>query len=1768
MIAVNDFYLNSYQNYLNNLINDNLNKTNELRIVIQSLMPNQVLSIFSYISENLSREKTFKSYLKVAKGLVSYWNKQPLNNLDHLALKKLEQNDWIDYKDQLTWYRNRTLKDENTDKLLILLAGLDHTTDKGGLSDFFICDDEKIWLSLKNNHLSWISSAFNQVGIMVSDSQLNQLDRYLKQVNTLIPLTLNQRSQLLIDCFHETETINTFEGIMVNFFKVLPKLGIPFLNIENDLKVFESKQGLIHLKSAYEFISHVRYKVPARKKNDYKKITKQLKTLDFKLQDIHGNSYSDLNTYLEKVNQFIFNADLDAKKSLREIDLLPLLKALGLKEEKQKSKSTIPLYRGQSLETIHKGLLYALREYQNDELNINDIEEIKIFVAHFQHDLSDEDSESQDLSKTALAQKILHSALAGIEDQINTLNIGLDSVKINFLPLYQDGHSTFECTFKTTNPVVQFKIELINQDSSENYVFKWAFSEYQIERVHVILAQKILEKLRSREFILPVFAIPSQAFKAIYYATDEQEACRLLSLGLSNLTSYDIFEKFSISSHPRVLELCLELKEEYIKFIQTYLNHGRYVAQSTSYQLTATYTKLCKEIKAINPYDASDIIERLYYSFFIIENRDKFDFKQIDQVLLTGFHPSVIELIQAQSIFITEAIEQNYQTEKLLKFPTFDQIFRLSEIQAPILALRQKQGISTHIKSFSWLHFLGQVPNGELDLVVQALLRDNDIDEDEEVKEIIKKVPEQDIINNILNDYGLVNSHVRNGLRLLAINVFNLPSILSGLQQYLSNTILKDPNAANHYSVQITIYTVGLSRLNAVNALKAWQAYMIDKFSRKDKNLDLKISHFVSSKTNINNDLRFGTSKHLYPWNSYDLAFNFNLLSSQTIGRTEAAPIFEFNSSANRLKIYPIIYYPKPIYSQSEHIRQLLLSNRRIQVQSNHADLTARLEVADRSQSQQYFVLSEARYDENAQDLIQTLHKMAQWIVNIDPFFDHHLLKLNNTNHSHKVISFSSGYGAYGELNVTVSAEKQAYEILRNQIKRHLSANMPFLNSANIPYLVDKINILNEGLSGIASVKAILGDSEIIRNLYGYALAMQAVPLMSDSIIEQWIPLDAFPHWFEGEEYRPDLLKVSLKISEDNHPILYAKVIEAKVGAEIEDLLEKAEAQIEAGLVHLKSLFTPIKESEANAYDSRYWWGQLYRAIILRSQLDRSKISLNNLNIALEKLADGEFDIHWSSEIIICNTGTRHHDVETTEFYFSNDLLHGIEKKYLVHQYSALSFEEVLLSGLDVELTTEEEANKSLISPTITISANHSTDQNTDNATNNNEDTSIENTNSRYVDVTTNSTNESGNISIVAVAVANESTSDQNVFIQNIINSEIDISDDSNELNHNATCNEDAKTLKTEIVFGTTGKLKNPVVWPFNHSQLNNRHMLIFGSSGFGKTYAIQCFLAELASVGLSSFIIDYTNGFLPNHTETIYRDICKPKDYYVALTPLPINPFKAYSSEIAPGIVIPQKSFDVATRVRSILCSVYTDFGSQQQAIIDKVLEQGLEKNDKYSFTDFLNDLEEDTSTQGQTVANKIRSLVKQNSFDAQTENNLYEEQLRKQYPVQVIQLSTIAPDLQKILTEFILWDVWAYAQKYGRKDKPITIVLDEVQNLDHSPDSPIDKLLREGRKFGISLILATQTLSKFNKEQKDRLFLASTKLFFKPAATEVDSFAKLLSQVNSNFSVQKWRDELNKLTKGNCLYLGYVENQQGLLEEKILHLNITTFEARDFKA
>ncbi len=125
-----------------------------------------------------------------------------------------------------------------------------------------------------------------------------------------------------------------------------------------------------------------------------------------------------------------------------------------------------------------------------------------------------------------------------------------------------------------------------------------------------------------------------------------------------------------------------------------------------------------------------------------------------------------------------------------------------------------------------------------------------------------------------------------------------------------------------------------------------------------------------------------------------------------------------------------------------------------------------------------------------------------------------------------------------------------------------------------------------------------------------------------------------------------------------------------------------------------------------------------------------------------------------------------------------------------------------------------------------------------------------------------------------------------------------------------------------------------------------------------------------------------------------------------------------------------------------------------------------------------------------------------------------------------------------QSVLAKLTLACIWRYAL-YSRtmEEKPnIVLALDEFQHLSLKPDSTLCHLLREGRKFGISLLLATQTLEAFSKEAKTLLNQTATRLYFRPTLEEIRKIAKGIDQEK----VTEWVKILQRLQVGESLAVG----------------------------
>ena len=137
--------------------------------------------------------------------------------------------------------------------------------------------------------------------------------------------------------------------------------------------------------------------------------------------------------------------------------------------------------------------------------------------------------------------------------------------------------------------------------------------------------------------------------------------------------------------------------------------------------------------------------------------------------------------------------------------------------------------------------------------------------------------------------------------------------------------------------------------------------------------------------------------------------------------------------------------------------------------------------------------------------------------------------------------------------------------------------------------------------------------------------------------------------------------------------------------------------------------------------------------------------------------------------------------------------------------------------------------------------------------------------------------------------------------------------------------------------------------------------------------------------------------------------------------------------------------------------------------------------------------------------------------------------------YPsMTILQLSNYPEIQRKFLVEFFTEMFWVEARMgKGRAD---IIALDEFQNLDLSPGMALSSMLREGRKFGLSVYLSSQFVAGYDNEAVSTLMQAANKIFFHPCDNDLRMIANFIDPTSPN----TWRSILKKLHKGEAVLSG----------------------------
>ena len=342
------------------------------------------------------------------------------------------------------------------------------------------------------------------------------------------------------------------------------------------------------------------------------------------------------------------------------------------------------------------------------------------------------------------------------------------------------------------------------------------------------------------------------------------------------------------------------------------------------------------------------------------------------------------------------------------------------------------------------------------------------------------------------------------------------------------------------------------------------------------------------------------------------------------------------------------------------------------------------------------------------------------------------------------------------------------------------------------------------------------------------------------------------------------------------------------------------------------------------------------------------------------------------------------------------------------------------------------------------------------------------------------------------------------------------------------------------LLIGEDIKTKEKFYWEFGNKNLNNRHLLINGNSGCGKTYCIQALLMEAAQQGVSSVVFDYTGGFTLGKLDSTFKQNLDSKivQRIVKNSKIPVNPFVKNDIQIDEDTFVPEEDADVANKISEIFRNVY-DLGDQQKSAVYTAVRNGLQKyGDNMSFPHMVEELDELGSTYARSVISKIQAFTDFNPFITDEEFN-WSDIRDSEGTVYIFQLAGYGRDIQVLLTELLLWDIWNFCVKNGDESKPFILVMDEAQNLSHSEKSPSAKILTEGRKFGVSGWYATQFMKpQLSDDEIQRLQQAGQKLYFCPPDDGVMTIAKNIDITPQGS--KDWADQLKRLKKGECVTCG----------------------------
>lgn len=354
------------------------------------------------------------------------------------------------------------------------------------------------------------------------------------------------------------------------------------------------------------------------------------------------------------------------------------------------------------------------------------------------------------------------------------------------------------------------------------------------------------------------------------------------------------------------------------------------------------------------------------------------------------------------------------------------------------------------------------------------------------------------------------------------------------------------------------------------------------------------------------------------------------------------------------------------------------------------------------------------------------------------------------------------------------------------------------------------------------------------------------------------------------------------------------------------------------------------------------------------------------------------------------------------------------------------------------------------------------------------------------------------------------------------------------------TQEEPTGSIEPSLNLGTDALTREPVRWSLTIR--GNPHMLIAGLPGMGKTTCLLNLCRQMVESGVRPIIFSYH----PDIDEKLERLIGSIK--FVDFSGLGFNPLRVIDRKIK------MAHLDVAGALRDIFTAIYPELGDIQgerirRAIKESFAERGWEENqvgyeqlDEPEFVRFLQILRSDAKPDRglRTLLSRFDELDDYGFFRVvEAGSTLWESEK----PTVIRIHTTQNENLQRAFAALVFYSLYKDMFRRGIQDRIThSVIFDEAHRA--AGLKLIPTMAKECRKYGISLILASQEARDFNVS----LFSAVAN-YLVLRLTELDAKA-LVRNVSSSQQERLLVDRIKQMDRFRALYFSEARSRPALMD------------------